>query len=1193
MTQRTRAWAAWISVAALAAMTTACGGDSGTEAAATATATRAATATTTATTTATRTPTNPPAPTPTHSPAPTATRTAVTSAVNLLVVVNRSVNAGTGDALGTPPAAWEARPESTSFNQALANADWSVDGMPGQQGVTAPDGSLQISGLPPGHYTLQVTKTLAGNLLPATIPFAVGDDGTTDVVAEVSWGLVRTTSTYTLAGVQVREVHGPYGTVLVTRDGRVSEIGDPGRTLVDHDGDGRLDPGQCVDQVSSCAADGVCPVDLVCQCVAACPFCDNCELPGVCVPKGTPPPYRCTENGTCTLPGDRCLSAGGVSVCLPNCTPVDITSVSITSGPSQLVVGRQGQLYAIAQLSDGTQMDVTYLATWTSSDQQVAIVDSWGTVSALALGTTNVTATVGSLTSAAWPLEVVERPTLRRITLQNQSCYCGRVFYGAPTANGVAPCILDAAPRSDVLPVPMCSQVVQIGGTIQFTAVGEFADGSYEDITKSVQWQVAPADVGDVTDGLFTGRQAGTAQLTAALDGVVSDATQIRVVTQPTVVALSIYADNAVIAFANDAPVAGGVAVPCYVGGPATDNCCCPGPLAALPPVDAMAACGCGYSITVLRGDRLQFHATAQYDTGEWREVTDQVTWRSSDATVVSIDSTGVMAAQQAGTATIDAVLGEVTSNPAGVRVVNQATLLSLYIYEDGGYQGTVVARGDQRFYRAMGNYDVGFARDVTDAATWRSSNETVGGFDKPGVFTGRTAGTAQVWAEVDGQQSNYLSFEVYETSALDYCDANAINRAVWSDAYNRVILESDCAAYRQPGVAALRYTVTETQPHGGVFDPCLDLYVYQGKTRVRTIREEGCGDPFLPTSAPGRDEEALKYQLRAFWDLKGDDGQPVAPGRYTIFGRFYLYYDPVVSIDVTVLSPDGTFPTPVPTGTSGPTALLVVGTASGVPGDRTSIAVSLRTGGLRIAATQNDLLSDPNVSVAPNADARPACTVNPDIDKGSTAFAFIPAGCRPGVDCKGVRALVFALDNTDPIPDGVLYTCQFGIGPGAIAGTTYQLSASDLVASDPSGAALPVRGVSGEIVVLGTGESTPTPTPTPGPVCSPPPCKTGEVPSCLDVCPGGCGTVCVPALPMPVVEGRCFREPAMEHCAGPGFATSQAQCCEIARLNASILGTAWCPADRYDSTNQRCVACADPCAAAPPSVPATPAPAT
>jgi NAD(P)H-hydrate epimerase len=39
----------------------------------------------------------------------------------------------------------------------------------------------------------------------------------------------------------------------------------------------------------------------------------------------------------------------------------------------------------------------------------------------------------------------------------------------------------------------------------------------------------------------------------------------------------------------------------------------------------------------VLRGDQVTFQATAHYDTGEWRDVTGSVTWRSSDTTTANV----------------------------------------------------------------------------------------------------------------------------------------------------------------------------------------------------------------------------------------------------------------------------------------------------------------------------------------------------------------------------------------------------------------------------------------------------------------------------------------------------------------------------------------------------------------------------
>ena len=835
---------------------------------------------------ATATPSRP-APTATTPAAPSATPTlgpTASAAVNGLVVVDQSVVArGSDHQLGLPPAEWVTQPDAASFQRSLSHADWSVVGMDNQRGETGADGRFVIRGLRPGRYVLQVTKALDGNLAPISAPFAVGSDGSAQVVVEVAWGLVRSVSINTDDSTAVMEVFGSSGTRLVTRAGRITELADPGRTLTDTDGDGHFESNACARQAWECGPERTCDAARVCACTASCPDCEDCG-PGVCVPPMTGTPYRCEDDGGCARPEDRCVCVSSCAacddchrqVCVRGCDPVDIAGLSIVGGPSQLVLGQQGSLTAVARLTDGSQLDVTQLVTWVSADPAIAAVDSWGTVVANQVGTIAISATLGEFTSQPWSIDVVGRPTLRRIYVQNVSCY-----YPLGRPNDPAPSTLPLPPvRDDILPVPNCHQVVQIGGTLQFTAFGEFDNGYYQDLTSEVQWQLATPGVGEVEDGFFTARQAGTTQLTAALEGVVSDATEIRVVTEPTVVALSIYPGDWAFAVVDGGPLSGDRATPCFE---------------------------CRSTITVLRGDEVHFRATAQYDTGFWEDVTERVTWRSSKDTVGSVNSSGVLTTLQAGETTVDATLGNVDSNPVDVRVVSEATLQILSIYQEG--TDRVLAKGDERFFRATGFYDVGFSRDVTTEATWKSSDETVGGFEVPGVFSGRAAGTTQVSAELAGQRSETVALEVFERGDLTYCDPARVNRGVWSDYFNRVVLESDCATYTQPGVVAVRYTVTETQQHGGIFDPCLDLYVYRGSTRVRTLREEGCGDPFVAGAAPDRDAEVLKYQLRAFWDLKADDGTPVPAGRYTIFGRFYLYYDPVVRIDVVVQGPNGRIP--------------------------------------------------------------------------------------------------------------------------------------------------------------------------------------------------------------------------------------------------------------------------------------------
>lgn len=1085
----------WL-LAVLAATLTACGnGDNNNGAPSTPTARPSAT--NTAPVTPTAQPTATLQPTATPQPTPTSTGAGVTG----LVVLNRNVSANVADALGAPPQPWTGSADGGSFDRALAAANWSLDGS--RQGVTGPDGRFVIGTLPPGTHTLQVTKTLDGNLATASVPFTVGEDGSANLVIEVAWGQVKSSATYTAGDVQVRDVHAPNGSWLKLHDGRIAAFGNWVQTFEDDNGDGEFDVTPCSAQAPAtsypCSSDATCsqPGDR-CVCIPSCPACDDC-------PK--------TE-------------------CVPECTPVDITGISV-SGPSQLIVGQQGSMSAFAQLSDGSTFDLTGLADWTSSDPTVATIDSWGTVNALQPGSTSLTATFGTFTSAPWPLQVSTRPPLQHITVQNVSCYFPM---GGPTAGSALPPDASPGQRSDILPVPNCTQVVEIGATIQFRAIGQFADNYYEDITDQVQWQVNPAEVGSIAAGLFTAAQAGSAAITASLDSVTSDPTDVKVVTQPTVVGLTIYADNGGFPVVTNSDATGGTAppavgsgMPCILVGPMSAQtatpCCCPGPLA-----DGEAGpCRCSYSITVLRGDTLQFHATAQYDTGAWKDVTNEVTWVSSDPTVASIDATGAMSALQAGDTNITATLESVTSDPAAVHVVDHATLQSIWIYQEG--QDRVVAKGDQRFFHAVGNYDVGISREITIEATWRSSDEAVGGFDTPGVFTARAAGDVQVWAELETVQSNQLPLEVYETSDITYCDPNNINRSVWSDDFNRVTLESDCAWYTQPAVVTLRYSVTEIQPHGGIFNPCLDLYVYAAdNTKIRTIREEGCGDPFLAANAPGRDQEVLKYQLRAFWDLKDDSGNAVPPGTYTIYGRFYLYYDPVVSLDVAVLAPGQDTPTPRPTNAVTPTAtpVSVTGACDVCDGRR----CVLSTGMAGTCLPQAD-----GCACVAAVTPQPVCT-----PPACTAVACTQDGAVNG-------------DGGDACcPSGwYMYPCTFAEG------------ATGLACHNPL-LGCPSSDVCGE-------------------GCDP--VVTGRCQGCVDGCGLTCASGVLPPTPTPAEpqQGNCFI--GQLNCSGSSFPSAMEDCCAKAAAE-QVQAVSWCP-DQPDTATGACGPCVSPVCGPPPGTTPTP----
>lgn len=814
----------------------------------------------------------------TQPPPATPTTTSAVASVSGLVIVRSALAAGTGEDLGTPPPLWEGLPT----DRALSHAEWRLEGAAGRSGVTAADGSLDLGALPEGEYRLSLRRSVNGNLVETEVGLRIGGSGSTRFLVELEQGQVRVSTDYNDGDAGIREIVGPDGSHVVVRNGEPVRVGDGSRELLDVDGDGSFLPTTCHTSISRCDDAGACGDGLVCQCAASCPFCEDCGF-GVCAPRGSYSPYRCDARGGCSNPGDRCVCVPScpdcddcvASVCVPSCAPVEIAKLTIV-GNSEIVVGRSSSLRAIAELDDGSSLDVTYLVQWASADESVATVDAWGSIQALRVGGAELRAALGEVASDAFALRVVERPALQRLEVQIAPC-----FYPLDRPNAAGG-YEDAVP-SDALPHPFCNDVVRVGRTVPLLAWAFYADGQLEDVTGQVSWSIDPASVGTIEQGQFTATGNGTASIRATLGSTSSEPVQLKVVDRPTVVELSIYPLQGPLPFDVVAAPGQGTADP------------------SLPCVD------CGYRMTVLLGDRLPFSAIARYDTGEWEDVTAQASWQSSSSSVVEISDGGVASAAAVGEATIDASFNGIRSNPVDLHVVAEATLVDIYIYQDGADR--VVEKGGQTFFVANANYDIGFGRSVTDRAQWHSSDESVGGFDSAGVFTGRSAGQVEVWAELDGRESNRLPISVFERSDLTFCDADHVNRAVWSDAFNRVTLESDCATYTPPDVVELRFTVTERERPAGIFDPCLDLYVYQQGRKLRTIREQGCGEPFVAPGAPEFDDAVVRFQHKAFWDLRDDAGELLPPGTYSIVGRFYLYYDPVIRIAVTIGGDGGTIP--------------------------------------------------------------------------------------------------------------------------------------------------------------------------------------------------------------------------------------------------------------------------------------------
>jgi uncharacterized protein YjdB len=120
---------------------------------------------------------------------------------------------------------------------------------------------------------------------------------------------------------------------------------------------------------------------------------------------------------------------------------------------------------------------------WKSSEIDVATIDSGGSANGLAVGATNITATLDGITSPSVTLFV--------ITL------------------------------SSIMATPNPPDNLAVGSTEQFTANGYNWDGSKANITSQVTWASDNNGAATINStGLATGVAAGTANITAALSGV-------------------------------------------------------------------------------------------------------------------------------------------------------------------------------------------------------------------------------------------------------------------------------------------------------------------------------------------------------------------------------------------------------------------------------------------------------------------------------------------------------------------------------------------------------------------------------------------------------------------------------------------------------------------------------------------------
>jgi uncharacterized protein YjdB len=392
----------------------------------------------------------------------------------------------------------------------------------------------------------------------------------------------------------------------------------------------------------------------------------------------------------------------------------------VVTGPSALQVGQTAPLKATANYSDGTQQDVTGIATWSSNNPGVCTVDGKGIVTAVAQGVCVITATVHDV-SGTHTITVGQpnNPNTPDGPVNPDNPAVGLVVQGATS--------------------------VRVGATTQWHAVAVFQDSSQQDVTSASSWTSDQPGVASVASGLVTGVSQGTTPIHATYQGLqATGAIQVTAGDQPTptVTSLAVSGNTNISVGQNSqltatahfsdgssqnvtgaatwssaapsvATVFGGLvhgvapgAAPItasYGGQNATVTVNVSGSTG--PVVNSLSVTG---TTPMTVGQQAQYTATANLSDGSSPNVSSQSQWASTNPSVATVDGNGVVTAVAQGTTTITATYqGQTGFAPLTVNAAAPAEPDLIGIEVDLGVNALNVASTGGFRTQATGPFDV------------------------------------------------------------------------------------------------------------------------------------------------------------------------------------------------------------------------------------------------------------------------------------------------------------------------------------------------------------------------------------------------------------------------------------------------------------------------------------------------------
>ncbi|EMN77413.1 bacterial Ig-like domain, group 2, partial [Leptospira interrogans str. UI 09600] len=440
-------------------------------------------------------------------------------------------------------------------------------------------------------------------------------------------------------------------------------------------------------------------------------------------------------------------------------TAAKLVEIQITPAAASKAKGLTERFKATGIFTDNSNSDITNQVTWNSSNTDILTVSNTnakrGLGSTLKQGTVKVTASMGGIEDSVD--FTVTQATLTSIEVSPTRASIAKGMTQKFTATGIftdhskkniteqvtwkssskALSMLNApgeegtgkaiavgnisitatleklSGKTDITVTPAVLTSIQIspvkhclvkGLTEKFSATGIYSDNSSKDITSAVTWHSSNNSVATISNtkgyqGQAHGTGTGTVDIKATLGNVSSQVSKLSVTAAELIEIV-------------------------------------------LNPTSSHKA----------KGLTENFKATGVFTDNSTKDITDQVTWKSSNTAYAKISnatgSKGVVNALSKGTSHISATLGSISSANATFQVT-PAKVVSIEVIPNN----ISFAKGNSYQFKATGIYTDHSEADITEQVTWSSSNPKIASventFGSAGLVNTTNIGSTNITAKL------------------------------------------------------------------------------------------------------------------------------------------------------------------------------------------------------------------------------------------------------------------------------------------------------------------------------------------------------------------------------------------------------------------------------------------------------------